>query len=130
MEFQTAVLDVSPNTPEQKIAEHLSQNSRLYQRSHNQINKDHARNKQRKGNEKKIMYVRNLHETVAGSDLGELFGTRKTNYLKDDCSKCPNCNKMKDTKCKILSQTLLNIFRNFIPHKIKKFDYKTPEWNK
>ena len=35
-----------------------------------------------------------------------------------------NCNE----KCKILSETLLNIFHNFIPHKIKKFDYKTPEW--
>ena len=23
---------------------------------------------------------------------------------------------------------MLNIFHNFIPHKIKKFDYKTPEW--
>ena len=22
----------------------------------------------------------------------------------------------------------MNIFRNFIPHKVKKFDYKTPEW--
>ena len=35
-----------------------------------------------------------------------------------------NCNE----QCKILSETLLNIFRNFIPHKVKKFDYKTPEW--
>ena len=32
------------------------------------------------------MYVGNLHETVAENDLGELFGLRKTNYLKDDCS--------------------------------------------
>ena len=31
-------------------------------------------------------------------------------------------------KCKILSETLFNIFRNFIPHKIKKIDYLTPEW--
>ena len=22
----------------------------------------------------------------------------------------------------------MNIFRNFIPHEVKKFDYKTPEW--
>ena len=35
-----------------------------------------------------------------------------------------NCNE----QCRILSETLLNIFRNSIPHKIKKFDYKTPEW--
>ena len=31
-------------------------------------------------------------------------------------------------KCKILSETLLNIFHNFIPLKIKKIDHKTPEW--
>ena len=30
-----------------------------------------------------------------------------------------NCNE----PCKILSETLLNIFRNYILHKIKKFDY-------
>ena len=35
-----------------------------------------------------------------------------------------NCNE----QCKILSETLLNIFRNYIPHKVKKFDYKTPKW--
>ena len=34
-----------------------------------------------------------------------------------------NCNE----QCKILSETLVNIFRNFILHKVKKFDYKTPE---
>ena len=27
-----------------------------------------------------------------------------------------------------MSETLLNIFHNFIPHKIKEIDYKTPEW--
>ena len=32
-----------------------------------------------------------------------------------------NCNEN-------LSETLLNKFHNFIPNKIKKFDYKTPEW--
>ena len=32
-------------------------------------------------------------------------------------------------KSKILSETLLNIFHSFFPHKIiKKIDYKTPEW--
>ena len=31
-------------------------------------------------------------------------------------------------KCEISSETLLNVFHNFIPHKINKFDYKTPEW--
>ena len=35
-----------------------------------------------------------------------------------------NCNE----QCKILSETLLNIFCNFIPHNTKKFDHKTPEW--
>ena len=30
--------------------------------------------------------------------------------------------------CKILTDTPMNIFENFIPHKTKKFDYKTPEW--
>ena len=35
-----------------------------------------------------------------------------------------NCNE----QCKILSETLLNIFRNYIPHKVQKFDYKTPKW--
>ena len=30
--------------------------------------------------------------------------------------------------CKILTDTLMNIFENFIPHKTKEFDYKTPEW--
>ena len=36
-------------------------------------------------------------------------------------------NQICNEQCRILSETLLNIFRNFIPHKIKKFDYKTPE---
>ena len=35
-----------------------------------------------------------------------------------------NCNK----KFKVLSETLLDIFHKFFPHKINKFDYKTPEW--
>ena len=35
-----------------------------------------------------------------------------------------NCNE----KCKILSETLLNMFHNFIPHRINKSDYKTSEW--
>ena len=34
-----------------------------------------------------------------------------------------NCNE----QCKILLETLLNIFRNVIPHKIKKFEYRTSE---
>ena len=33
-----------------------------------------------------------------------------------------NCNE----QCRIVSETLLNVFRNSIPHKIKKFDYKIP----
>ena len=31
-------------------------------------------------------------------------------------------------KCKILTEILLNIFKNFIPNKTQKFDYKTPDW--
>ena len=53
-------------------------------------NKDHSRGKQRKrnhqaGKEKKIIYVGNLHENVTGSDLGKVFGLRRTNYSKDNC---------------------------------------------
>ena len=36
--------------------------------------------------------------------------------------------KIATKKCKILSETLLNLFHNLIPHWIKKIDYKTPEW--
>ena len=32
------------------------------------------------------------------------------------------------TKTKLLTNTLMNIFRNYIPHKTNKFDHKTPEW--
>ena len=31
-------------------------------------------------------------------------------------------------KCKILTDILLNVFKNFIPHKTLKCDYKTPDW--
>ena len=30
--------------------------------------------------------------------------------------------------CKLLTDTSMIIFRNYIPHKTKKIDYKTPEW--
>ena len=36
--------------------------------------------------------------------------------------------KQLGTSCKFLTDTLMNIFRNYIPHKTKKFDYKIPEW--
>ena len=96
METQTAVLDVTidlrqqPNTPEQNVTEHLSQ-EKFNQRSLNYINKNHSREEQRKrnqkaGKEKKIMYVGYLHENVTESDLVELFGLRTTNYLIDNCS--------------------------------------------
>ena len=31
-------------------------------------------------------------------------------------------------KCKILTDFLLNVFKNYIPHKTQKFGYKTPDW--
>ena len=37
-------------------------------------------------------------------------------------------NKNANESCKLLTDTLMNIFRNYIPHITKKFDYKTPEW--
>ena len=30
--------------------------------------------------------------------------------------------------CNLLTDTLMNIFRNYIPHKTREFDSKTPEW--
>ena len=37
-------------------------------------------------------------------------------------------NKDINDKIKILNETLLNIFSNFIPNKISKFDYQKPVW--
>ena len=37
-------------------------------------------------------------------------------------------NKNANESCKLLTDTLMNIFRNYIPHKTKKFDCKTPDW--
>ena len=37
-------------------------------------------------------------------------------------------NKDINEKIKIIYETLLNIFNNFIPNKISKFDYKKPVW--
>ena len=96
METQTAVLNVmadlrqQPNTPEQNGREHLSQ-EKFDQRSYNYRNEDHSREEQRKSNqeagkEKKIFYVRNLHDNVTESELVEFFGLRTTNYLIDNCS--------------------------------------------
>ena len=31
-------------------------------------------------------------------------------------------------KCKILTDTLLNVFKTFIPQKTQKFEFKTPNW--
>ena len=96
METQTAVLDVmadlrqQPDTPEQNVKEHLSR-EKFNQRPHNYGKKDHSRKElhkrnQEAGQEKKIMYVENLHENMTKSDLVELFGLRTTNYLIDSCS--------------------------------------------
>ena len=37
-------------------------------------------------------------------------------------------NNDSNDKIKILNETLLNIFNNFIPNKVFKFDYKKPVW--
>ena len=37
-------------------------------------------------------------------------------------------NKDINGKTKIQNETLLNIFNNFIPNKVSKFDYKKPVW--
>ena len=37
-------------------------------------------------------------------------------------------NQNYNKQCQALSEALLNTICNFVPHKIKKFDYKTPEW--
>ena len=37
-------------------------------------------------------------------------------------------NRICNEKCKNLSETLLNIFHNLIPHEISKFDRKYSEW--
>ena len=37
-------------------------------------------------------------------------------------------NKNANENCKLLTNTLMNIFRNYIPHKTNKFDHQTPEW--
>ena len=74
METQTVVLDVmadlkqQPNTPEQNVREHLSQ-EKFNQRNRNYRNKDHSREEKRKrhhqiGKEKIIMYVGNLYKNV------------------------------------------------------------------
>ena len=36
--------------------------------------------------------------------------------------------KTKNEKCKFLTATLTNIFHNFILHKTRNMNYKTPEW--
>ena len=37
-------------------------------------------------------------------------------------------NKNTNEMARILTDTVMNIFKNFIPHKTKKFDCKYPEW--
>ena len=37
-------------------------------------------------------------------------------------------NKNTNEKTRILTDSLMNIFKNFIPHKTNKFDCKYPEW--
>ena len=37
-------------------------------------------------------------------------------------------NKKTNEKTRILTDSLMNIFKNFIPHKTNKFDCKYPEW--
>ena len=37
-------------------------------------------------------------------------------------------NKNTNEMARILTDTVMDIFKNFIPHKTKKFDCKYPEW--
>ena len=37
-------------------------------------------------------------------------------------------NKNASENCKLLTDTLMNISRNYIPHKSEKIDYNTHEW--
>ena len=39
-------------------------------------------------------------------------------------------NKNTNEMTRILTNTLMNIFKNFIPHKTKNIDFKHPEWMK
>ena len=83
METQTVALDVmadlkqQPNTPEQNVREHLSQ-EKFNQRNRNYRNKDHSREEKGKihqqvGKEKIIMYVGNLYKNVTESDFSQIF---------------------------------------------------------
>ena len=96
MGTQTVALDVmaelkqQPNTPEQNVREHLSQ-EKFNQRNRNYRNKDHSREEKRKrhqqiGKEKIKMYVGNLYKNVTESDLVKFFCLRTTNYLTDNCT--------------------------------------------
>ena len=44
-----------------------------------------------------------------------------------DCQKAFR-NKSSNETTRILTDTLMNTFKNFIPHKTKKFDCKHPKW--
>ena len=37
-------------------------------------------------------------------------------------------NKNANESCRLLTDTLTNVFRNYVGHKTRKFDYKAPEW--
>ena len=52
-----------------------------------------------------------IQKTVSTFDWSKAFLHRNTNE-----------------KCKILTDVSLNVFKDYIPHKTQKFDYKTPDW--
>ena len=77
-----------PNTSEQNITEHLSQN-RFNQISHNYRNKDYSRETQKKSaswKEKENNVCGKLHNSLTESNLGKPFPLRTTNCLIGNCS--------------------------------------------
>ena len=51
-----------------------------------------------------------------------------TESIQKAISNFRNRNKNGNENCKLLTDTLMNIFRNYISHETKKIGYKTPKW--
>ena len=48
--------------------------------------------------------------------------------FKKNTNEMTSFNKNTNEMTRMLTDSLMNIFKNFIPHKTKKFDRKYPEW--